>query len=311
MGGEIGLSSSPRGSTFWFTLPLGAPAPAIDVTGQASARLGARVLVADDDPVNQRVASLHLERLGYEVDTVPDGAAAVRAVAVAEAVRPYDAVLMDCHMPGIDGYESTRRIRRNEAAGRHVPIIALTASTTDTDRCMALEAGMDDHLVKPVRASALEGALARWVVVAVETRDGDRAVEPDAAARPVAAEADADEADAEGQAALDGIVALAAGQPGLIEELLSTLRTEAAQRLTALRTAVSRSDVDSVAENAHRLRGTAANIGATRVVACARALETAAARGDFMTAAVVLEVLPGLLDEAEARLRSALGSPVA
>jgi signal transduction histidine kinase len=96
MGGEIGLTSGPTGSTFWFTLPLGVPTSADDATPRAG-RPGARVLVADDNPVNQRVASLHLERLGYEVDTVPDGASAVRAVA--EAVEPYDAVFMDCHMP--------------------------------------------------------------------------------------------------------------------------------------------------------------------------------------------------------------------
>src|SRR5436309_15960092 len=93
-----------------------------------------RVLLAEDNAVNQRVASLMLGRLGLDVDVVDDGAAAVSAVASGD----YDAVLMDCQMPVMDGFEATRAIRRAEADGRRLPIIALTGSVlqTDRDRCL-------------------------------------------------------------------------------------------------------------------------------------------------------------------------------
>jgi CheY-like chemotaxis protein len=115
-----------------------------------------RVLVADDDAVNRRLAARLLERLGCRADVVADGAEALEALA---RIR-YDIVLMDCRMPGMDGYEAARRIRSSPARG--VAIVALTANALPGERERCLAAGMDDHLVKPVAREALAEALRRW-----------------------------------------------------------------------------------------------------------------------------------------------------
>ena len=115
------------------------------------------ILLAEDNPVNQRVAARLLERLGFGVDVVGDGSQAVAAV----ARRRYDAVLMDLQMPVMDGYEATRRIRQSARDGRHLPIIALTAHAMTGDRERALAGGLDDYVCKPVRPTDLAAVLDR------------------------------------------------------------------------------------------------------------------------------------------------------
>jgi signal transduction histidine kinase/CheY-like chemotaxis protein/HPt (histidine-containing phosphotransfer) domain-containing protein len=124
-----------------------------------------RLLLAEDNPVNQRVATLTLERMGFTVDVVEDGAAAVKAA----SNNKYMAILMDCQMPLMDGYEATRIIRRNEKRDAHIPIIALTASALESDRQRCLSAGMDDHVAKPIRLEALENVLAKFIPAQPET----------------------------------------------------------------------------------------------------------------------------------------------
>lgn len=118
-----------------------------------------RVLVAEDNPVNQRLAARLLERLGCDCDVVGDGAAALEALV---RVR-YDAVLMDCLMPQMDGYEATRRIRAGDEPARNVPIIAMTANAGDGERERCLVAGMDDYVTKPVDREVLAALLHRWI----------------------------------------------------------------------------------------------------------------------------------------------------
>jgi len=169
MGGDAGASSVPgQGSVFWFTArlvvaPAAAPAPAHEPRGlpvRAAARPapGAKVLLAEDEPVNRTLATLLLEDLGLAVDTADDGEQAT-TMAAAEG---YDLVLMDMQMPRVDGLEATRRIR---ALARHArtPIVAITANAFDSDREACLAAGMDDFVTKPIDPDALREVLVRWL----------------------------------------------------------------------------------------------------------------------------------------------------
>src|SRR5690606_10336632 len=116
-----------------------------------------RVLVAEDNPINAKVALRILDRLGYAAEAVPNGREAVEAAASGD----YDAVLMDWQMPLMDGLEAAVEIRRREAPGRRMPIIAMTASATEGDRSACLASGMDDHIGKPVRPDELDRVLGR------------------------------------------------------------------------------------------------------------------------------------------------------
>jgi signal transduction histidine kinase/DNA-binding response OmpR family regulator len=125
-----------------------------------------KVLVADDNAVNQKLACRFLEKLGYHCDVVGNG---VEALAALER-GSYDAILMDCHMPEMDGFEATLELRRRESRlGRRTPVIALTASAMDEDRQRCLAGGMDDYISKPFRADQLDEVLTRWIAVARAT----------------------------------------------------------------------------------------------------------------------------------------------
>lgn len=173
MGGEIGYDSVPGvGTTFWVNLPFerqdtAPPSSAARAEAVAAAapgdtaltvRMPCRVLLAEDNPVNQFVAAEMLRHLQCEVVVVGDGR---RAVEVAQ-VGHFDMVFMDCDMPELDGFEATRAIRAHEPAGAHVPIIAMTAAAFEGDRERCLETGMDDFLPKPVRLGDLTSCIVTW-----------------------------------------------------------------------------------------------------------------------------------------------------
>ncbi len=171
MGGAVGVQSQPgSGSLFWARLPLPAAAPAPPSPAQeeqvSTVRLrGARVLMVEDNAVNMLIAVAMLERWGVEVGQASDGREAIDEVELAAAAgRPYEVILMDLQMPVMSGYEATRALR-TRAAGRSVPIIALTAAALVSEREQALADGMDDFLTKPIDAERLSGALTRWIGV--------------------------------------------------------------------------------------------------------------------------------------------------
>jgi CheY-like chemotaxis protein len=118
-----------------------------------------RILVAENDVVNQLVTRTLLDRLGYWADVVASGAEAIAAL----SEDHYGAVLMNCQMPAMDGYDATREIRRRQGAELHTPVIAMTAGAMNGDRERGLAAGMDDFVNKPVRAEELGRVLGQWV----------------------------------------------------------------------------------------------------------------------------------------------------
>jgi signal transduction histidine kinase/CheY-like chemotaxis protein len=169
MGGRIGARSEPaHGSTFWFELELPEIAPAVSapvnerVVGTTEHNVSSSaplVLVVEDSPVNRLVAVHVLERCGYRSHVVTNGREALGAL----STQRYDAVLMDCQMPDVDGYEATRELRRREGAGHRTPVIAMTAHAMTGDRERCLAAGMDDYIAKPVRSQALADVLKHWI----------------------------------------------------------------------------------------------------------------------------------------------------
>jgi PAS domain S-box-containing protein len=172
MGGSVGVESEPGvGSLFWFTARLqiaadqSVPPPTTSARQPAAAQLrehhaGARVLLADDNLVNQEVARELLHSVGLQVDVADTG---LRAVSMAEQ-RRYDLILMDMQMPEMDGLQATRAIRAQPALV-DVPIIAMTANAFAEDRTACLAAGMNDHVGKPVEPTALYDTLLRWLVI--------------------------------------------------------------------------------------------------------------------------------------------------
>jgi signal transduction histidine kinase/ActR/RegA family two-component response regulator len=171
MGGSIGASSTPgAGSKFWFEVKLTGDELARPVDPIASEAAGPHsnggapngsaplILVAEDSPVNQVVVLRMLERAGFRAELACDGQEALELL----AAKSYDAVLMDCQMPTLDGYEATAEIRRLEAGGPRIPVIAMTAHAMKGDREKCLAAGMDDYLSKPLHRDVLTGVLAHW-----------------------------------------------------------------------------------------------------------------------------------------------------
>jgi signal transduction histidine kinase/ActR/RegA family two-component response regulator len=169
MGGQAGVESREGvGSTFWFTARFdvaGVPAkaaPAASYVDEARGS-GKRILLAEDNVVNEKVATRFLQKLGYVVDAVGNGRDAVDAW----AKGGYDLVLMDCQMPVLDGYAATREIRARERNGQHIPIVALTANAMAKDELECRQAGMDDYLAKPLDREALAQCLEQHLSDAV------------------------------------------------------------------------------------------------------------------------------------------------
>ncbi|MGZ7030702.1 MAG: response regulator, partial [Thermoanaerobaculia bacterium] len=240
--------------------------------------------VAEDNPVNQRVAARQLERLGIVADIVGNGIEAVEALARTN----YHLVLMDCQMPEMDGYEATEEIRRREGTVRHTPVIAMTANALAGDRERCLAAGMDDYLAKPVVEIELARMLARWIP---------------AEERPVL--------DPE---VVENLRSLDDGSGTFLAEVATLFLEDTPPRIEAIRIAVERNDATAMADQAHTLKSSAANVGATELRELCIAFEQIGSRGNVAGAAEkfrdlaamyarTADALRGFLTETGARTR--------
>ncbi|MDR6415482.1 response regulator [Pseudarthrobacter sulfonivorans] len=262
-----------------------------------------RILVVEDNEVNQLVARATVTKFGFEVDVVADGAEAVAAT----AETMYAAVLMDCHMPVMDGFEATRIIRSRDGKHSRLPIIAMTAGALDGDRERCLAAGMDDYLSKPVDAAELDAALTRWIperasqLLAVT--GGTTGTAPGAttdivtAARPPSVDPDR-LAILRGLGPEDGL--------GLLPAATEAFRKDVPARLAALRAAVNNGGGPALTQAAHALRGAAANIGATAVAALCGELEEMGRSGKHDAGPHLVSRLEAELVAADAELDAAL-----
>jgi CheY-like chemotaxis protein len=180
MGGNLALlDSGPRGSTFRLVLPLVATdeMPPDEQSQRNLRAVKGRILVAEDDEASRYVAQTLLESLGCPASIVANGTEALALMRAEE----FDLALLDCEMPGLDGYEVTTRIRR--AGGRHIPNIAMTASAMSSDRQRCFDAGMDDMLPKPFGKSALNEILVKWLASTAGT-NAQAPMAKELAARP-------------------------------------------------------------------------------------------------------------------------------
>ena len=256
--------------------------------------LGVRVLVVEDNRVNQLVATGILENLGCAVDVVDDGVAAVERL-----TRPheYAVVLMDCRMPRLDGFDATRQVREREPVGRRVPIIAMTASALEGERERCLGAGMDDYLTKPVHAHELERVLREWVQVPAGPLP-----EPIAEPVPPPRTAESGVLDPERIALLDE---LRKDGISFFERTAASFMGRVGEQLVAIRDAVDRDSAMSLLTSAHQLKGSALNLGLPRVAAAAQKLESLGIAGTTEGSEPLLRDLTGEVEIAVAALQRA------
>jgi signal transduction histidine kinase/DNA-binding response OmpR family regulator/HPt (histidine-containing phosphotransfer) domain-containing protein len=264
---------------------------------EAKARSRVRILVAEDNQVNQKVAVKMLERLGYKADVAANGLEAVEALSRIS----YSAVLMDVQMPEMDGYEATAEIRRREESeDRRTPVIAMTANAMQGDREKALEAGMDDYVAKPVKAEELDVVLERWLL------QDEEKIEPDTFA-PGAASSTAAPVGSIDQSVLEGLRELQEeGEPDILKELIELFLEDVPPQLEALREAEERDDPKSVERIAHTLKGSSSNLGAVRMAAICAELEEIGRSGELAPAPALISGLEAELGRVRAVLEREL-----
>ncbi|MCM2303998.1 MAG: ATP-binding protein [Elusimicrobia bacterium] len=255
LGGSIGVDSEPgKGSTFWVRLPF--------ERAKASSEEGAscfvpperrsapvrrdrqRVLIVEDNAINRRLLRMQIEKLGRPADTAPDGEAALEALSRDD----FGLILMDCQMPGVDGYEATRRVREAEGGRRRVPVVALTAHAGDAGRARCLAAGMDDYLAKPATLDDLAVVLDRWDLPFDE-------------------------------AAVKSFASLAAPDEASFHGLVGDFVEDCARRLGAAAAALESGDRKEMSAQVHAVKGASASLGARGLRELCRRVEAAEEAG--------------------------------
>jgi PAS domain S-box-containing protein len=252
-----------------------APVKADETNELENAEVNGLILLVEDNKMNQLVGSKVLSKLGFEFRIASHGGEAVAAV----KRERYDAILMDCQMPEMDGYEATIEIRRIEGASRRTPIIAMTAAAMDGDREICLAAGMDDYITKPVRLDAIADILTRWVTMQKSVED-----------EPVRNEVTPVEGSIE---ALDGsqidlLRSLDDGDGAVLGEIVEQFLTQTEGSRAEIERAIADGDGPAVERCAHTLRGASANIGAVGLASVCAQMEQRGRAGELGGAALLV-----------------------
>ena len=240
------------------------PAPGAPTASRPAPGQSVRLLLAEDNPVNSKVALLLLERMGYAVDVASNGREVLELLPRAD----YSLILMDCQMPEIDGYETTAIIREQEGDRHRIPIVAMTANAMAGDRERCLAVGMDDYISKPIERTRLAEMLGRWVPLVPAAVSAEPSPPPGALRR----------------------------------ELAALFLEDVPARVAELEAAVRQEDREALRRAAHQLKGTAATVGATEVARSAAELETAAGASRLEAVSGLLAGLHAALERVRSEL---------
>ena len=283
------LRQSPR--------PVPTSAPRARSSGPRTPVAGmARILLVDDNLVNRRVADLMLSKAGYEVTNAADGEEALEQL---ELGGPFDLILMDVHMPRLDGFAATARIRKLDDDRAKIPVLAMTASAMagDAERC--IQAGMDDYVAKPVKAKVLLAAVSSWV----GRHHGDSN-----ASGPARIVPPADVPETLDEHLLDELRSYAGDEPELLVELGQAFVEGATMRLADLYRGHDEGSSLLMVQAAHTLKGSSGTLGATRLQELCRELEDSVREHGIPAGTVDLDEIAAELDRVHAALDRALGA---
>lgn len=302
MDGEIGVDSYERhGSTFWFSVPLIIPnenTKAVNLYDEndddtsSSISTEISILAVDDHPVNQVFIQKVLKKLGFKnVDLAENGEQALNYI----ENNHYDIVLMDCQMPIIDGYQATTLLRQKEAErGQHLPVIALTANAMVGDKEKCIKAGMDDYLSKPVRPEKLKKIMAKWITLTLETQEIAEKIMDECCKEAIQNNVGFD---------LERLEMFTDGDPEEERELLHMFFEQAEISLSSLLQSKSINNDDGWKAAAHKLKGSAANVGANNLASICEHAEKNATQ-DECAKETMLENICACLDQTKTFLES-------
>ena len=243
---------------------------------------GALILLAEDNPANQKLATIQLKKLGYRVEAVQNGQQVVEAIL--KTNQKFAAILMDCQMPEVDGFSATRIIRKSElTTGKHLPIVAMTANAMQGDRETCLAVGMDDYISKPIRLDHLREILNRWT----RGEDNNERIDIEGG------ESEEVENDSLDMEIIGGIRMLQIeGEPDFLTELIDIYIQDSAGLLEKIKEALANQDGPGLRKASHALKGSSMNLGASKLASICQDMESAALANS-------LEDGPEILDRLE------------